>query len=296
MSKELVLMNIQLHAVLRDITGQSGLKVTNAVIAGERDPKALSNLVSYRVKASREDIEKAMVCDYRPECLFELGQCLQLYNYYWQKITETDNQINGLLKENVQEPEGLKGYKAPKNKQHQKNDPKFNVGKYAYLMSNGTDLLQISGVGAATVLTVISETGMDLKAKFKTASHFVSWLGFAPNRKITGGKVISSRTRKKTNPLAKAIRDVANAAGNSQGRLGDFFRRLAYRKGRMVAINATARKIGVIIYKMVSEGIPYSYDYAQEETQYIYNRKIKNIIKTLKKYNIQKQEMEIAWS
>jgi transposase len=163
-------------------------------------------------------------------------------------------------------------------------------------MSNGTDLLQISGVGAATVLTVISETGMDLKAKFKTASHFVSWFGFAPNRKITGGKVISSRTRKKTNPLVKAIRDVANAAGNSQGRLEDFFRRLAYRKGGMVAINATARKIGVIIYKMVSEGIPYSYDYAQEETQYIYNRKIKNIIKTLKKYNIQKQEIEIAWS
>jgi transposase len=103
----------------------------------------------------------------------------------------------------------------------------------------------------------MSETGFDLSV-FKTGKHFVSWMGFAPNRKITGGKVFSSKTRKQTSPLAKILREAANAAGNSKTRLGDFFRRIAFRKGRPVAITATARKIGIIIYNMLKNKQPYS--------------------------------------
>lgn len=293
MNKILVLMNIQLHVVLRDITGQSGLKVIEAILQGERDAKKLMELVSLKVKAKRLDIEKALTGDFRKEYLFELNHCYQLYKDYWQKIEETDVQIEALLKISVADKPINDNYKSPKNKQYQKNDPNFNVGRYANQMSGGIELLDINGVGSATVLTLISETGLDL-SKFKTAKHFACWLGFAPNRKITGGKVISSHTRKKTNPLAKVIRDAANAAGNSKSRLGDFFRHLAFRKGRIVAIGATARKIAVIIYKMLMEGKPFCYEYAQEETQHLKNNKLKNIIKTLKKYNISKSELELA--
>lgn len=294
MNKVLVLMNIQLHVVIRDITGESGLKVINAILAGERNPKTLLELVSYRVKASRGDIEKALVGDFREEYLFELRQSFELYNYYWQKIAETDKQIEYLLKKQIPSESLQKDYKPPINKVHQKNDPKFNLGEYAFRLSNGVELLQINGVGAATILSLISETGLDLQSNFKTAKHFASWLGFAPNRKITGGKVISSHTRKKTNPLAKAIRDAANAAGNSHSRLGDFFRGLAYRKGRMVAIVATARKIAVIIYKMLTEKKPFNYEYSEQEREYAKNRRIKNIIKTLKKYEIGMNELELV--
>jgi hypothetical protein len=121
-------------------------------------------------------------------------------------------------------------------------------------------------------------------------------LGFAPNRKITGGKVISSHTRKKANPLAKVIRDAANAAGNSKSRLGDFFRHLAYRKGRSVAINATARKIAVIIYRMLTEGKEYCYEYASEDYHQLKSKKLKSIVKTLKKYSISKNELELIWT
>jgi len=293
MNKILVLMNIQLHVVLRDITGQSGLKVIEAILQGERDAKKLMELVSLKVKAKRLDIEKALTGDFRKEYLFELNHCYHLYKDYWQKIEETDVQIEILLKIRVADKPINNNYKSPKNKQYQKNDPNFNVGHYAYQMSGGVELLDINGVGSATVLTLISETGLDL-AKFKTGKHFASWLGFAPNRKITGGKVISSHTRKKTNPLAKVIRDAANAAGNSQSRLGDFFRHLAFRKGRTVAIGATSRKIAVIFYKMLMEGKPFCYEYAQEETQHLKNNKLKNIIKTLKKYDISKSELELA--
>lgn len=295
MNKILVLMNIQLQTVLRDIAGVSGLKVIGAILSGESDPEVLATLVSLRAKAKREDIEKALVGDFRKEYLFELKHCFDLYHYYWVKITETDKEIEALLASQSIKGEALGDYKPPKNKQRQKNDPKFNVGKFAYQMSGGVDLLQITGVGLITILTLISETGLNLFS-FKTGNHFSSWLGFAPNRKITGGKVISSRSRKKTNPLALAIREAANAAGNSNSRLGDFFRRLAYRKGRMVAINATARKIAVIIYKMLTEGKPFCYEYSTQENSYVRNKRVKNIIKTLQKHQIKMQEIELAWS
>jgi transposase len=293
MNKVLVLMNIQLHAVLRDITGESGLRVIEAILRGERDAKKLLELVSLRVKAKREDIEKALKGDFRNEYLFELNHCYQLYKYYWQKIEETDKQIEELLKSKASDKPSPDGYKAPKNKQYQKNDPNFNVGKYACQMSGGVELLQINGVGATTLLTLISETGLDL-SKFKTAKHFASWLGFVSNLMVSGGKVISSRTRKKTNPLAKAIRDAANAAGNSKSRLGDFFRHLAYRKGRPVAITATARKISVIIFKMLSEGKPFCYEYDQKESESLIVNKLKQIVKTMKKYSISKNQLELA--
>jgi len=292
MNKVLVLMNIQLHVVLRDIAGESGLRVVDAILQGERDAKVLAGLVSPRVKASREDIEKALVGDFRSEHLFELGHCLQLYRYYWEKIRETDRQIEERLQQKVpQLPKD--SYKTPKGKRYQKNDPNFDVGRYAYLLSGGVDLLQINGVGSATLLTLLSETGLDL-SRFRSGKSFASWLGFAPDRKITGGRVISSHTRRKTNPLAKAIRDAANAVGNSRCRLGDFFRQLAYRKGRMVAIIATARKIAVIIYKMLTEGKPFCYEFTHEESQHARGIRLKRIVNTLKRYGISVSDLDAA--
>lgn len=297
MNKTLVLMNIQLKAVLRDIAGESGMRVIKAILDGERDAKKLEQLVSLRCESERKNIEKALIGDWRDEYLFELRDCYDLYNYYWQKIRNIDKEIERLLEMNSKQTQhevSKKDYKSSSQKRNQKNAPNFDVGSYAYEMTNGVDLLDINGVGINTVLTMMSETGFDLASKFKTAKHFVSWLGFAPNRKITGGKVLSSKTRKKTNPLAKIIRDAANSAGNSKSRLGDFFRRLAFRKGRIVAIIATARKIGVIIYNMLKNKQPFSYEYSENDTQRIKKVKIKNIIKTVQNYNISKNDFEFA--
>jgi transposase len=297
-NKVLVLMNIQLKAVLRDITGESGVRVIEAILKGERNAKKLEALVSQQCESQRKDIEKALTGDWRTEYLFELQQCYDLYKYYWQKIRETDCQIERILQEYSQQSKhevSKSDYKPIKRKQHQKNDPKFKVEAYAWEMAGGVDLTQINGVGIATVLTMMAETGFDL-SKFKTAKHFASWLGFAPNRKITGGKTMSSRTRKKTNPLAKAIRDAANAAGNSISRLGDFFRRLAYKKGRTSAITATGRKIAVIIFNMLKNKQPFCYEYSEDDQIRVKKAKVKNILKTLKSYNISKSELELTWA
>ena len=297
MNKSMVLMNVQLKTVLRDLSGESGLKVIKAIVKGERDPDKLEKLIGKNVKASREDIKKALTGNWRSEHLFELSQNLAFYEFVWDKIKETDQQIEQILN-GWQEKYGDKNiqsqYKELKKKPRQKNDPKFDVKSFAYQMTDGVDLSQIDGVNINTILTIMSELGFDIRSKFKTHKYFTSWLGFAPNRKITGGKVMSSKTPKVKNPVAYAIRQAANAAGNSQGRLGDFFRRLAYRKGRQVAIIATARKIAVIIYKMLENGQEYCYEYSKEETERLRNSQIKKVKKTINHFNISVNELAIA--
>ena len=161
-------------------------------------------------------------------------------------------------------------------------------------MTDGVDLSQIDGVNINTILTMMSETGFKIKQKFKTPKHFASWLGFAPNRKITGEKVISSKTQKVKKPLSAAIRQAANCAGNSKSRLGDFFRRIAYRKGRSVAIVATARKIAVIIYKMLETGSEYSYSYGYDEIERVKKAQIQKMIRVIKKFEIKEEELIFA--
>ncbi len=295
MNKSLVLMNLQLKTVLRDLTGESGLKVISAIISGERNTNNLEKLVGKNVKASREEIKKALTGDWRSEHLFELSQNFKFYNFTWEQIRKTDYEIEILLK-NWEINNGDKLIKKDyffkkKVKSSQKNDPKFNVKSYAYQMTGGVDLSEIEGVNINTILTIMTETGFDIVSKFKTAKHFASWLGFTPNRKITGGKTMSSRTQRIRRPLTFAIRQAANSVGNSKGRLGDFFRRLAYKKGRSVAIVATARKIAVIIYKMLETGDDYSYGYAETEILRIKRSQIKNIKKKIVQLGIKEEEL-----
>lgn len=291
-------MNIQLKTVLRDLTGASGMKVIEAIVNGERDPNALEKLVGKNVKASREDIRNALNGDWRSEHLFELKQNYSFYQFTWEKIRETDKQIEALLIEWEKTNGDVKKrdeYTKMKHKKPGKNPPGFNVNRFAYQMTNGVDLTQIEGVNVGTILTMMTETGFNLKSKFKTAKHFASWLGYSPNRKITGGKTISSHTEKIQQPLSYAIRQSANAVGQSQGRLGDFFRKIAYRKGRKIAITATARKIAVIIYKMLESGEAYNYEYSVNENARHKKILLSKTIKTIKKHNFTINEFKVAF-
>lgn len=299
MNKSLVLMNIQLKTVLSDLSGVSGLKVIEAIVKGERDPKELEAFVGKGVKASRDEIVDALTGDWRNEHLFELSQNFSYYQFTLEKIKETDNQIEILLTQwrNQKGDESKrKEYSGKKIKRtYQKNNPEFDVKSYAYEMSGGVDLSEIDGVNTGTILTMMSEVGFNLKSNFKTGKHFASWLGFAPNRKITGGKVMSSHTPKVKHTLSHAIRQAANSAGNSQSRLGDFFRRIAFRKGRSVAIIATARKIAVIMYAMLESKNQYNYAYTPLEVDRLRNYQVKNAIKNIRKHGITQEELAKAF-
>lgn len=120
----------------------------------------------------------------------------------------------------------------------------------------GVDLTEIDGLAALSVQTILTEVGLDM-SKFKTAKHFASWMGLAPNNKITGGKVFRSRTRKVKNRAAKTFRMAAQSLSRNKSTLGAFFRRIKAKHGAPVAITAAANKLARIFYTVLKTKIPY---------------------------------------
>lgn len=296
MKKNFILMNIRLDNVLSDITGKSGMTVIKAILSGDTDVNALSKLFNGGVKASKEDIKKALTGNWKREYIFELQQSYDLYNFYWEKIRECDLEIEILLEgymitEEQKSSKPRLEYKPPKKKQKQKNDTNVDIYSYAYQIAGGVDLSEITGVGASLILALTSETGLDLKKDFKTHKHYVSWLGLAPNNKISGGKVLSSHTPKIKSTIRKAYKDAANTVGRTDTPLGEFFRRIAYRRGRSVAIIATARKIATSVYIMLDKKVPYEYKQSEKMKEKLRINQIKNLKRKINNLNISEKEL-----
>lgn len=276
MQKAMRLMNIRLDIVLNDIMGKTGKAIIEAILSGERDSDKLASLSDYRIKKSKQDLIKSLQGNWREELLYELQDCYELYKTFQEKIISCDKKIENLLLQATINNEPIEREENFKRKKINKNAPSFDLTALSYRYT-GVDLFAIDAMSYATVLTLIAEVGEDIK-KFPTAKHFVSWLRLAPNNKISGGKIISSRTPKGKNNLSHALRRAANAVDNlKEGFLVRFFRRIAYRKGRGAAITATARKIAVIIWNMMTKKIPFQPINMNEYSEKIKQREIKKI-------------------
>ena len=240
MQKALTQMNVKLHHVIRDITGKTGMDIIEAIVQGERNPRRLARLRDPRTKSDERTIAKSLQGHWRQEHLFELTQALELYRTYQAKIAECDLEIEAQLKRfedrSDGEPPGPNG-----KRRNQKNAPPFDVQGHLYRMT-GVDLTRIDGVDTYTALKVISEVGTDM-TKWPSAKHFASWLGLSPHNRITGGKVISSKTKASANRAAAALRLAANALHRSDSALGAFLRRKKAHLGAPKAITATAHKL-----------------------------------------------------
>lgn len=193
MQKALVQMNLQLHKVISDVTGTTGIKIIEAIIKGERNPHLLASLKDYRIKNSEETIAKTLEGDYREEHLFSLKQEFDLYRIYQEKIIECDNQIVQYYKKIDSKVD--KDIQSPENKSEKKSktQQKFNIQNELYRIT-GVDLVKIPGLENITLQTITSEVGLNMD-KWPTEKHFTSWLGLSPANKITGEKVFSTRTR-----------------------------------------------------------------------------------------------------
>lgn len=294
MQKALTLMNLQLPLVLSDITGKSGRAIIEAILAGQRDGDQLAKLADPRVKADKATIAKALTGYWHEQHLFTLEQCWQMYKFYQKQISQCDTRIEALLQTKAEQTgQNELVYTPPQKKKYKrKNDPDFEVAQYAYQFSDGIDLMAIDGVGRTTILTLMTEVGLDLDQKFPSAKHFTSWLGLCPNKKVSGGRVLSSKTRRNKHHLALAFRQAANSVGNQKDTaLSGFFRRIAFRKGRKAAITATARKIAVITYQMITKQQAYLPQDLEQYQQKLRNKKIKDIQRTMKKLQIEASEI-----
>jgi transposase len=257
MQKALTQMNLQLHHVVTDITGATGMAIIRALVAGERDPTVLATHRDPRCRASAETIRQALVGNDREEHIFALTQALELYDVYQAKVALCDVRIEAVLKRLQKASSGPVG-KLPsvRTTQKQSNSPAFDIRAALYGLL-GCDITQIHGLGAYLALKLVAECGTDLSA-WPSAKHFTSWLCLSPSNKISGGKVLSSRTRRSGSRAAALLRLAAVAVGRTETALGAFYRRLSARVGKAKAVTATARKIAVLFYNTLRHGMEYS--------------------------------------
>lgn len=287
MQKYLRLLNLRLDVVVNDICGLTGLNIIRAICAGETSPERLSELRHGNCRKSKEEIAMALQSNGRKDYLFALQQELETYDHLQNKIVQCDQMIAITLEEIINSDDNKKQHdlSAKPHKRVNKNSPKgIELNLKTYQMLEGTDVLAIEGVSFATALSLISEVGVDGISKFPTAKHFCSWLRLAPNNKVSGGKVLSSKIPKGSNRLKIALRNAANAIGNLKDStpLRDFFHRINFRKGRVSAISATARKLAVIIWNMVNKGTQYinpeGYLYLDQKRKLAVQKRIQNQI------------------
>lgn len=255
MQKALMQMNVQLHHAVSDITGLTGLRIIRAIVAGNHAPEALAAHRDRRCAASEETLRAALTGNYRPEHVFALRQALELYDFHQAKIAECDVEIAAVLGV-LNEPRMTPAAPLPAVR-HAKgqNEPAFDVRQALYTLL-GADLSQIHGFGPYTVLRLVAECGDDM-TKWPTAKHFTSWLSLAPGNKISGGRLLSSKTRRSSNRATALLRIAAVNIGKTQTALGAFYRRLAARTGKAKAVTATARKLAILFYNALRYGMTY---------------------------------------
>ncbi len=258
MQKALVQMNVQLPLVVSDITGVTGLRILRDIIAGQRDPQHLAQHRDYRCQASEAEIVAALTGNYRPEHVFVLQQNVELFDMYQRQLAACDVAIEAHLHTlAAQAARATTPLPPPRSRQKPRdNEPRFDVRAPLHQLT-GVDLSQIDGIGPYNALRLLSEIGTDM-TRWPTDQHFTSWLTLAPNNKVSGGRLLSSRTQPSANRAAAILRLAAMNLGRTQTALGAFYRRLAFRVGKAKAITATARKLAILIYRTLKEGLVYA--------------------------------------
>lgn len=299
MQKYLKILNFRLDVVVNDICGLTGMAIINDICKGNLDPEKLSEHRHGNCRKSKEEIAKALKGNNREDYLFRLKQELESYQFHQKKIAECDKQITAFLEEKINtDPEKKKLRTTDKtHKRINKNAIKgINLNQASFQYFGGVDLMSIEGMSHATILSIISEIDPEGFQKFESAKHFTSWLRLAPNNKVSGGKLLSSKTPKGSNRLKIALRNAANAIGNLKNmHLSNFFNRVCYRKGRTVAVSATTRKLAVILWNMIVKKLPY-----KPATDYLFldeKRKLKlvaRVKKQIAKFDLTKEDFGFA--
>lgn len=259
MQKALDQMNVQVHHAVTDLTGKTGMAIVRAIVGGEREPMHLAALRDRRCKKSEDEIAELLTGTWREEHLFNLRMALEHFDhlndqiaaYETRLITEIKAlQIPELADKDVPaHPKAAKGRALRARGEQQLRE---ELWRFA-----GVDLTRIDGLSATTSLIILTEVGYDL-SEFPTEKHFVSWLRLAPRQNFSAGKPVRKKKNGMgSNRIAGALRLAARALVRSRSALGAALRKKAYRKGKKIAIFATARRLAILVYRMLRYGEDY---------------------------------------
>jgi transposase len=251
MHKSLDQMNLQIHHVISDITGVTGLAIVDAIVAGETNPETLAKLRDHRIKASIETVRKSLVGDYRPEHIFTLKQSQTAYRYYQQLITDCDREIQQRIDRFHNEHVGPSTPAGSSTPSPASPESRFDLRGHLERIF-GVDLTAVPGFDVLRIQTIFSELGTDLSSKFPTEDAFSSWLNLSPKDGTSAGRRVRGPRIKTKNRVTQVFRMAAQSLHNSQSYLGDFYRSQRARHGAPKAIKNTAHKLGRIFYHLVT--------------------------------------------
>jgi len=228
--------------------GQTGQAIVRDIVAGVRDPVQLARHRQRRVKASEAEIARALEGNWREEHLFVLTQALAMYDDIGRHLAECDTKLDALLDARIATKVDVGKMPRAGSKARVEHDIRQRLANWA-----GVDLTRINGLGVTVVMKLLSEIGPDV-SRFASVKHFCSWLGLCPGTKISGGKVLSSGTKRSANRARQALKLAAQALNRSDSALGAFYRRLCSRMDKPKANTATAHKLARMVYFMLTRG------------------------------------------
>ena len=293
MQKALLQMNLQLSQVLSAITGQTGLLIIRAIVAGERNPQQLAALRNWRCQKDEAEIAEALTGTWRDEHLFILKQSLAMYDFYTGQLAECDREIEqtfSLIKPRwgvtAAEEAAIMAAGGEKKDNRSKNAPEQVQSRAHIKRITGVDLVAVPGISASLAQTILAEIGTDM-SKFPNEKHFCSWLGLAPKNEISGGKTLKSRTLKTKNRAGQAFRMAARAQTRADSEFGAFYRRMKSRVGPAQAMVATAHKMARVVFHMLSKGEGYRPLGAAEYEQQFKERQIRFLKRKATKLGLQ---------
>lgn len=285
MQKSMELMNIKLTEVLSNVVGVSGIKLIEAMLAGERDPETLYAWVDVRCESSKEEIMDALEGTWDEDHMFALSMAYGDYKAAQANLTMCDAMIESTAASmtcplNKPESEKVKSGK----RVYKKNALGVNVEEYCY-RAFGVNIMAIPGVSHATALTLLSELGPGFIDKFPTAGKFCKWCNLVPNDKITGGKIVSSKMQKRKNKVGQALRQAAQGLARSKDVLGSYYRRMKSRTGGIQANVATAHRIATIIYNMIKNQTEYDASKVSQPNKTMLEKRRHRLLLSLQKLN-----------
>jgi transposase len=288
MQKVLTEMNLHIQHVFSDVDGVSAQAIITAILKGERNATKLAALRDRRCRAALDKIHAALVGDYREEYLFVLQQVQARWQQINVSLTECDAEIavRTAAVAGVTDA-ALPAAPAPQRRVQKNMTGAMPVYEEAHRLL-GVDLSGVPGISGGVLCVLMGELGTapHIRAKFRSAEAFASWLGLCPDNRISGGRVLKAGTRKVTNRIANILRMAANAVSRANGPMGEFVRRFKGRLGKAEGIVAGAHKLARIVWAMVVSGQPYDEKKAFAITPASTAKRLKNLQNQAKALNM----------
>ena len=257
--KALERMNVKLHDVISSLVGASGQKVIEAILAGERDPDRLLALCDVQIqKKKAKRVKESLRGTWAEEHLFALQQAVQDWRHFQRQIGACDRQIEAVLRQ-ISGPEATPpapGPNSPNTKRPGVNAPQIE-GLHGLLVKlcGGKDLTVLPAHTDYSLLQLLGEVGTDL-TRWSTEKHFTAWLGLAPGSHQSGKR--KGSVGRKRNRAGRLFCVMGRSLARSKHiALGGYYRRMAGRRGGLVANIALARKLAEWFWRVMVKGVSF---------------------------------------